>query len=222
MASPHVAGAAALLVGQGITNPDSVRSILQSTASPKDEKNLFGAGILEAGKASMHTHWGHVFMRLLALGALAAVVMRRIAKKGGKVEGGAGKVFGALVASVGLLPFLPLLGIPARAGEMRFFAELAMKPFGEWTILFAPNLHKWLPLASALPVFGLTAILFGSKRMRPVVGGIALGTAALLVQMGISGETFYALGPFMLRIWCALNALACLWLARIALDAKKI
>ena len=222
MASPHVAGAAALLVGQGITNPDSVRSILQSTASPKSEKNLFGAGILEAGKASMHTHWGHVFMRLLALGALAAVVMRRIAKKGGKVEGGAGKVFGALVASVGLLPFLPLLGIPARAGEMRFFAELAMKPFGEWTILFAPNLHKWLPLASALPVFGLTAILFGSKRMRPVLGGIALGTAALLVQMGISGETFYALGPFMLRIWCALNALACLWLARIALDAKKI
>ncbi|MBX3223133.1 MAG: peptidase S8 [Labilithrix sp.] len=221
MASPHVAGAAALLVGQGITNPDSVRSILQATATPKEDQNLFGAGILEAGKAATRTHWLHVGVRLLALAALASIVVRRIKKKGGKVEGGKGKVLGALAASVGLLPFLPLLGIPARAGDMRVFAELAMKPFGEWTILFAPSLHKWLPLASALPVFALTAVLFGSKRMRPALGGIALGTAALLVQMGISGETFYALGPFMLRIWCAVNVLACLWLARLALDAKK-
>ena len=221
MASPHVAGAAALLVGQGVTNPDSVKAILQATASPKEDKNLFGAGILEAGNAAMRTHWVHVAVRLVALAALAARVGSRIRKKGGKVEGGVGKVAGALVASIGLLPILPLLGIPARAGGSRFFAELAMKPFGEWTILFAPSLHKWLPLASALPVFGLTALFFGSKRLRPVVGGVALGTAALLVQMGISGETFYALGPFMLRIWCAVNALACLWLARIALDAKK-
>ncbi len=222
MASPHVAGAAALLVGQGVTNPDSVKAILQSTATPKEDKNLFGAGILEAGKATMHTHWAHVAVRLVALVALASIVGRRIKKKGGTVEGGIGKVAGALVASVGLLPMLPLLGIPARAGAMRFWAELAMKPFGEWTLLFSPSLHKWLPLASALPIFGLTAILFGSKRMRPVLGGLALGTAALLVQIGISGETFYALGPFMLRIWCALNVLACLWLARLALDAKKV
>lgn len=221
MASPHVAGAAALLVGQGITNPDSVKAILQATATPKEDTNLFGAGILEAGKAASHTHWAHVAVRLLALVALAAVVVRRIKKKGGAVEGGKGKVLGALAASVGLLPMLPLLGVPARAGGMRVFAELAMKPIGEWTILFAPSLHKWLPLASALPVFGLTALLFGSKRMRPALGGMALGTAALLVQIGISGETFYALGPFMLRIWCAVNVLACLWLARLALDAKK-
>ena len=221
MASPHVAGAAALLVGQGIANPESVKAILQATATPKEDTNLFGAGILEAGKAASHTHWAHVAVRLLALVALAAVVVRRIKKKGGAVEGGKGKVLGALAASVGLLPMLPLLGVPARAGGMRVFAELAMKPIGEWTILFAPSLHKWLPLASALPVFGLTALLFGSKRMRPALGGMALGTAALLVQIGISGETFYALGPFMLRIWCAVNVLACLWLARLALDAKK-
>ncbi|MCW5837380.1 MAG: peptidase S8 [Labilithrix sp.] len=221
MASPHVAGAAALLVGQGVTNPESVRSILQATATPKEDNNLFGAGILEAGKAATHTHWAHVAVRLLALVGLAAVVARRIKKKGGQIERGKGKVIGALAASVGLLPFLPLLGVPARAGGMRLFAELAMKPIGEWTILFAPSLPKWLPLASALPVFGLTAVLFGSKRLRPALGGMALGTAALLVQLGLSGETFYALGPFMLRLWCAVNVLACLWLARLALDAKK-
>jgi serine protease len=221
MASPHVAGAAALLVGQGVTDADSVKSILEATATPKEDKNLFGAGILEAGKATARTHWMHVAVRLVALVALAGVLVSRIKKKGGKVEGGAGKVIGALVASVGLLPMLPLLGIPARAGNLRWVTELAMKPFGEWTLFLAPNLHKWLPLASALPVFALTAVLFGSKKLRPVVGGIGLGTAALLVQLGVSGETFYAMGPFMLRIWCAVNALACFWLARLALDAKK-
>jgi serine protease len=221
MASPHVAGAAALLVGQGVTDPDGVRSILQATATPKEDKNLFGAGILEAGKAAMRTHWMHVAARLAALVALAAVLARRIRKHGGKIEGGAGKVAGALIASVGLVPILPLLGVPARSGGARFFAELAMKPFGEWTLLFAPGLHKWLPLASALPIFALTALLFGSKTLRPVIGGLALGTAALLVQLGVAGETFYALGSFALRIWCVVNALACLWIARLALDAKK-
>lgn len=221
MASPHVAAAAALLVGQGITNPDSVRAALQATATAKEDTNLFGAGILEAGKAAMRAHWAHVAVRLLALAALGALVTRRIKKKGGSVDRGPGKIVGALLAGVGLLPLLPLLGIPARAGSMRLFAELAMKPFGEWTLLLAPTLHKWLPLASALPVFALTAIFFGSKRLRPAVGGFALGTAALLVQLGISGETFYALGPFMLRIWAVGNALVCLWLARLALDVKK-
>jgi serine protease len=221
MASPHVAGAAALLVGQGVTDPDGVRSILQATATPKEDKNLFGAGILEAGKATMRTHWMHIAVRLVALVALATILVSRIRKKGGKVEGGVGKFAGALVASIGLLPILPLLGVPARSGDARFFAELAMKPFGEWTLLFAPNLHKWLPLASALPIFALTALLFGSKTLRPVVGGLALGTAALLVQIGVSGETFYALGSFALRIWCVVNVLACLWIARLSLDAKK-
>jgi serine protease len=221
MASPHVAGAAALLVGQGVTNPDSVKAVLQATATPKEDKNLFGAGILEAGKAAARTHWAHVAVRLVALVALAIALTRRIRKKGGKVEGGAGKVVGAVAASVGLLPFLPLLGIPARSGSMRLFAELAMKPFGEWTLVLAPGLHRWLPLASALPIFGLTAILFGSKTVRPLLGGLALGTAALLLQLGVAGETYYALGPFMLRVWCVLNALACMWIARLALDAKK-
>jgi serine protease len=221
MASPHVAGAAALLVGQGITDPDSVRSILQQTASPKEDTKLFGAGILEAGKAVAHTHWAHFFYRLAALVAVAAVVKRRIKKRGGTVARGGGKVLGALVASVGLLPFLPLLGIPARAGSARMYAELAMRPIGEWTLLYSPSVHKWLPLASALPIFGLTALVFGSKRLRPVLGGLALGTAALLVQMGMSGETLYALGPFMLRVWCAVNVLLCLWIARLSLEASK-
>jgi serine protease len=221
MASPHVAGAAALLVGQGITDPDAVKAQLQATATPKEDKNLFGAGILEAGKATFRTHWVHVGVRLAALFALFMVVASLIKKRGGSMAGGPGAIGSALFASVGLLPFLPLLGVPARAGAARIFAELAMKPLGEWTLLVSPNLHKWLPLASAFPAFAATALFFGSKRLRPMVGGLALGSAALLVQMGISGETWYAFGSVAMRLWCVANVAACLWIARMTLDKKS-
>jgi len=221
MASPHVAGAAAILVGQGITDPDAVKATLQSTATPKEDKNLFGAGILESGKAAMRTHWAHVAVRLVALLGLALFVVRRIKKKGGTIEKGNGKVLGALFAGIGLLPFLPVLGIPARLGGMRWVAELAMKPFGEWDLLLAPGMHKWLLFASAAPAFLLTTFFFNNKRLRPFVGGLALGSAALLTQVGISGETFFALGSVGLRVFCAANVVALLWLARMSLDAKR-
>jgi serine protease len=221
MASPHVAGAAAILVGQGITDPDAVKATLQATATPKEDKNLFGAGILESGKAAAHTHWAHVAVRLVALLGLAALVVRRIKKKGGTLEKGGGKVVGALFAGIGLLPFLPVLGIPARLGGMRWVAELAMKPFGEWDLLLAPGMHKWLLFASAAPAFLLTTFFFNNKRLRPFVGGLALGSAALLTQVGISGETFFALGSFGLRLFCAANVVALVWLARMSLDSKR-
>lgn len=221
MASPHVAGAAAILVGQGITDPDSVKAVLQSTAAPKEDKNLFGAGILESGTAAVRTHWVHFGVRLAALVALALLVARRIKEKGGKIEKGPGKIFGAVFAGLGLLPFLPLLGIPARLGGMRGFAELAMRPFGEWDLLLSPDLHRWLPLASAAPAFLLTTLFFNNKLLRPFVGGLALGSAALLVQIGISGETWFALGSIGLRVFCALNVVGLLFVARMSLDAKK-
>jgi len=221
MASPHVAAAAALLVGQGVTSPDAVRDVLQATANLQDDKNLFGAGILDAGKAVTHTHFAHTAVRLLVLLGLAYVVARQIKKKGGAVERGAGKIVGALLAGVGLLPILPLLGVPPRAGSLRWLTELAMRPVGEWDLLLLPSMHRWLLLASAAPTFFLTVFLFGSRRLRGALGGYALGSAALCVQLALSGETLFAMGPFMLRVFCALNAALSFWVARMALDAKR-
>jgi hypothetical protein len=96
-----------------------------------------------------------------------------------------------------------------------------MKPFGEWDLLLAPGFHKWLLFASAAPAFLMTTFFFNNKRLRPFIGGVALGSAALLTQMGISGETFFALGSFGLRMFCAANVVALLWLARMTLDAKR-
>lgn len=53
MASPHVAGVAALIQSQGITDPDQVETVLKRSATPvKDDKqNYFGAGRLNAKQA---------------------------------------------------------------------------------------------------------------------------------------------------------------------------
>lgn len=221
MASPHVAGVAAMLVGQGITDPDAVRGALQKTAVPKAEKELFGAGILDAAKATSSTHWSHVMLRLVALAALLGAVAFRIKKQGGKVEAKPGVALGALIGSVGLLPFLPALHVLPRMGALRPLGEALMRPIGEWDLLFAPALHKWLLFSSAAPVMVLTALLFGARSARRFTGGLAVGTAALLAQLAFSGEVAYAFGPFAMRLWVVANALVCLWIARIALDAKK-
>jgi len=220
MASPHVAGVAAMLAAQGVTDPGALRATLESTARPKSEKTLFGSGILDASGATTHVFYTHLALRLAALAALAFLIARRVRQKRGAFRWTVGSTVGALVASVGLLPILPAIGALAHAGSSRAALELFARPIGEWDLLLGAGLHRYLPLASALPAVALAAIGFGSKRLRPFIGGVALGSAALLAQLAVSGETAFALGMLAMRVWTVVNALACLWIARLALDKK--
>jgi hypothetical protein len=130
-------------------------------------------------------------------------------------------IVGALATSVGLAPFLPWV-VGSYAGRSSSLLDLAIRPLGEWDLVFlGAGVHRWLLLASALPAIGLTMFGFASRRLRPFVGGVALGSAALLAQLAWSGDAAFVAGPFLGRIWAVGNALVCLWLARAALDAKR-
>jgi serine protease len=220
MASPHVAGVAAMIESMGVTDADAVRGALSASARPKGNANLYGAGILDAGSAASHIFYNHLLVRALALVGLVWLVGRRIRKNGGKMARTAGAFLGALVASVGLLPIAPLLHLRG-GGQLHTAVELAMRPLGEWDLVLAgAGLHKWLLLASALPALGLTMFGFASRRLRPLIGGVALGSAALLAQLAWSGDAAFVGGAMLARVWTIGNALLCLWLARMALDAK--
>jgi serine protease len=161
-------------------------------------------------------------VRLGALLALGWLVRRRIRKHGGKPARSIGSRVGALAAGIGLLPIVPLFGLASHAGRLRTAIELAMRPIGEWDlVLVGAGAHRWLLLASAIPAALLTLFGFASNRARPFIGGIALGTAALLAQIAWSADVAYVGGPFLARVWAVVNALVCLWIARMALDAKK-
>jgi serine protease len=224
MASPHVAGVAAMIESLGVTNVDAVRSALTSSArEPKGgaDPKLYGAGILDGGAAAAHVFWGHLFARVIALAGLAWLVRRRIVKRGGKFVRSAGSTLGALAAGIGLMPFAPLAGLLTQSGKLREFVELAMRPLGEWdAIVFGAGMHRWLLFASALPVIALSAVGFASRRTRPFIGGVALGSAALLAQMAWSADVAFIGGTLLGRAWAVGNALICLWIARLALDGK--
>jgi serine protease len=229
MASPHVAAVAAMVEALGVTDAASVRDVLGATArrpAAGGNRSLFGAGIVDASAAVSRVFWTHLALRAGALAALAWLVARRIRKLGGRVSRSPGAILGALAASTGALPFLPLLGVSphgAGADALGRFVELATRPIGEWDIVLSgAGAHAWLLLASALPALALAMLGFASRRARPVIGGVALGTCALLVQMGCAGDVAFVAGPFLLRGWLLAHGLVCLWLARTGLDAGRV
>lgn len=220
MASPHVAGAAALLVGAGVTNPAAVRATLLGTADPKGQPELYGAGILSAGRAVAEAHWLAVAVRTALIVVFGAWLARRIRQKGGDFRLGLGVPAGALLAGTGLLFFAPVLGLGPHALGLRPLVDLLQRPFGEWDVVLDARLHRYLPLANALPAFALTVVLFGVTRLRGLLGGFALGSAALLADLSLRGTTLLPVGPVLTRVWLAANALVCLGLARFSLDRK--
>jgi serine protease len=223
MASPHVAGAAALVAGMGVSDADAIRSALEKTANGKDDPKLYGAGVLDAGAAIAKVHWSRTLERAFALIAFFALVAMRIKRKGGWMHITPGAVFGALLGGIGIAAFLPLTGVLPRLGDARIFGEILMRPFGEWDVLLlGGSLHRWLLLASAGPALLGYALFFGVRSIRPALGGFAIGAAALLTQTALMADVAFPLGSLMLRIFAVANVLTLLWLARTALDRRPL
>ena len=88
MASPHVAGVAALIVSRGVHNPAQVRQVLEKSARAKQPKNKYGAGILDAAAAVQKADEEQSeprsrFLFALLLGALGLAVARYRARFAG-------------------------------------------------------------------------------------------------------------------------------------------
>ncbi|MCC7494322.1 MAG: peptidase S8 [Fimbriimonadaceae bacterium] len=107
MASPHVAGVAALLVQQGFQGPEAVRLQLRSTATKKDDPKKYGAGVLNAAKA------------VGASGAESTFVARPPRVRGTTwwplLLGFAGWPYGAVLLLFGIRRLRPLLALGTTA-----------------------------------------------------------------------------------------------------------
>jgi serine protease len=222
MASPHVAGAAAMLMGAGVTDAHAVRELLTSTATEKPEKELFGAGIMNADKALTKVYWTHLLLRGLGLAAALIAVTQLIARARARFTRHKGEVaFGAALAGTGLLPFAPFLHLETLSGGLRPVVELLARPLGEWDMLLSVSLHKWLALATIAPAALGLVLFFGNKRLRALSGGLAIGTAAFALQSALSADVDFALGSFMLRLVMAGTAAASLLMARMQLQDER-
>jgi serine protease len=215
MASPHVAGAAALVVSLGVTDPASVEEALRKGARVVDDSagasKLYGAGVLQAANAVERVTFHHAVVRLLALLGLTLLVARGARKK----NAGAASPWRldywlpALAAGPGLFFFAPWV-LP----RVTLAIDVLARPIADMDLLAGVSVHKFLPLANAVIPFALTALAFGVKKLRPAIAGFSVGTAAYLASVVVLADSAGPFGRIPLILWCAGNAVACAWLAR--------
>jgi serine protease len=217
MASPHAAGVAALVVGEGITDPDKVEAILKKSArKPANQKysvEKYGAGIIDAPAAikaargkladerSGNGGW-QLVLGLLMAGAVAASARR----KGLASMIGPAYIAGAVMGASGLFFLAPVLSSVPVLGAL----TQGMPSWGPDNALFM----------SALIPFGLLAVGYGMPRVRVALAGLAVGFAAHLAIAALAPATSIAWMPVIFGVpalWLAVNAVACLGIARLAL-----
>jgi len=222
MASPHAAAVAALIVGEGVNDPDMVEKIMKDTArKPKNAKDYttdkYGAGIIDAPaavlKARASTGGWQLGLGLLLAGAVAASAR----KKGLGVKLGPSYLAGVVVGASGLF-FLPYI-FPSLSSAPVIHALTHGLPSWDLSLL-GPSGHGNALFFSALVPMALLAIGYGVPKLRAPLAGLAIGVAAHLAFFAVVPMTqlhYVPLGFGLASMWLAINAIACVLLARVAL-----
>ncbi|MBI2375898.1 MAG: peptidase S8 [Deltaproteobacteria bacterium] len=207
MATPHVAGAAALVMSLGVTDPDRVEKILRSTATEAGQRGWdpkYGDGILNAGRAAKaaRSDVGGVSHLMVAGGLL---VMFALFFPGGAPLGAAG-IFAAGLTSAGLF-FAPGLGVASLP-----LASLDLAVLG-------PSSAASAPWASVFPMLSLVLVLLPFRRLTGVLIGACLGFAAhlLVTSLVLPADVLMIPGQASVldRAWLVANAGLLLALARL-------
>lgn len=209
MASPHVAGVAALIVAQGVTDPDAVEAVLKDTARAPKGRSIdtakYGAGIVDAPGAIQRAHRSAGGFSL-GLGLLLAGALAMHARRRGAIALNPLYFVGVMVGASGLF-FLPGLG---------FLSQ----PFPSWDLgLFGVTGHGNPLFFSALAPLALLALGYSVRHLRAPLAGFAAGVAACLLFQVVARTTdiHWVPGVTLDRIWLAINALSCAALAYITL-----
>jgi serine protease len=222
MASPHVAGVAALLVSEGVTNPEAVENILERTARGEGrDTDRYGAGIIDAAAAVRHVQLYLGALQLALAFVLAGLIVAWF-KRDDKLDGrpGVGLITGVVIGSSGLffLPALVGMAIPEP------FLTLLSRPIMAWDLaLLGPGGHANPLFHSALLPVGLVLLFFGVSKLRPLVGGLSLGSAVYLAACSVLGtvDVTYLPYRFLDHGWLWINAVICLLLGMLVLRKAK-
>jgi serine protease len=207
MATPHVAGVAALIMGAGVRKPDAVEEILLSTArKPKGQgaaggrvDDHYGAGVVDAGAALRKARGERGVTELGFAGALALLGLAGLRRRGGAERLGLGFVLALVAGSSGLfaLPFV----VPGHSAVVD--AVSSGFPLALSGTLGAGNPLAW----SAIAPLALIVLLYGVARFRPTLAGFAFGVAGALLFAAVSGVVDVSYVPsFLDRAWLAGHA----------------
>jgi serine protease len=242
MASPHVAGVAALIKSAGIKEPDAVLEVLQKSVRNigEDPLNHYGAGQLDAAAA----------VKLAAQGQISFRDFFRWLHENGYLnlkfwfDGGAVALIPKILMVVGSYMFAFLVrylfpstalfsGLVAGSSGLFFLRgfyifDLPQAPFrvmgsslAEMGNSIAGNNILNPIFASALIPAGLFVLLWSSIPGKRFTIGLTLGTAACLAVNAWFMPHVWLLGDGLIpQIFLGVNALACLWMANFAVKSE--
>jgi serine protease len=215
MATPHVAGAAALVISAGVTDADDVERILRASAKDVGGQawsERYGDGLLDVAAAAQQaagdTRGGWHFLAVMILLAMFAWRVGRL--PGARVGLGVLGVLGAILAARGVpIPGLGILSHPIAGWDLFTFGAR-----GYHTALWA----------SMLPMGVAAVALLGWKKGQGLVMGLTLGWAAYLlvsaVGMPADVQGVPGLAGVLDRVWLVANALGLLGLARLLVRVR--
>jgi len=219
MASPHVAGVAALVIGQGITDPDAVENILTKTAAPVGDADHYGAGLVDAAAATSRAIWRPGLLRLglaIAFAFLVTMVARRKAALAPPPLG-PGFFVALIVAACGLF----VLRFVETYAWWLFFVT---RPLYEWPgALLGMNWHLHALVGSVALPFVAVVLGASSRRLRPIAAGLAIGSAAYFVACAVDGSVNVRWVPghgLLDTIWLGANGLLALIIGRFSLPKR--
>ena len=215
MASPHVAGVAALIVGAGVRKPEAVEEILLGTARrPKGAgadqaaatgrvDDHYGAGLVDAEAALRKVRLGRGAGEL-GLGGGMALLGALLIRRRGRSTIGLGLGFAtALVAGSSGLFLLPLL----TSSVHPIVAALSSGFTLEVASALGPAAYGNPLLFSAIVPMALTVLLYGAPRLRPMLAGFGFGIAGALLFTAVAGTIDVRYMPdFLDRFWLAAHA----------------
>lgn len=218
MAAPHVAGIAALVIGEGVTDPAQVEKILMDTSRQPAgyERDRYGAGLIDAEAAVLKAR-SLAGGGPLLIGALVAASLLWGARRRGVMLGTGGTVglaAGAVVGASGLF-VLPWL-FPSIASWP--IVEALTRGLPSWGLAFGPGGHGHVLMFSAAAPIGLVALGYGVARLRPILAGIALGVGAHLLfhaVVPLTSVRYLPGGAAVDTVWLLANSLLCFGLARL-------
>lgn len=234
MATPHVAGAAAILLSTGM-EPSAVEQALYSSGKGSAWDPKFGWGKLDLATALQYTGGGggrtwFTGPRVLAgFTAISTGLVTREAPSRFMTVA----VLTALFVVVGFLPlayvpsFVWLL-VPYIGPVLAIGAQILAAPLIHWPDVFNP-FSEWIRfggfplwLSAILPAL-VSFTLGASKRTRSIATGLVAGFGANLLYGAMSGTLNpWFLGESYGALWLSGNAVACLLLALALVGTDKL
>ncbi|MCK6524083.1 S8 family peptidase [Myxococcota bacterium] len=214
MATPHAAGAAAVMLGMGLSPAETTTALL-GTAVDLGEKGFdeeYGHGRLDLDAAVTRA-----LTRQNGLSFAVAAIMALVLARGSRAPWGAALGVGLVAGAVsGGLFFLPLLPAPPSLAVTLLSRELLLWP-SVAELSYARN-----PLWASAIAPALLAFTFGPTRaFGGLAAGLCVGFGASLLQLAASGASLSLLGGAFSGAWLWTNGVCCLLIAMAVLGLQR-